>query len=230
MKTKIVFIGSALLLSGALFSVVGAQGLGVKVDTNVGVEAQGSGVSASTETEVHGNATSSAAKNEDRGNATSSEAKENNENASSTSNAGGSVTAEAHRSTVATFVKTLLAVADREGGIGAEVRAVAQAQNDSATTTASAMAKVEERGAVRTFLFGSDYKNLGVIRSQIAVTSNNIDRLKKLLDRTTSVEARAELNAQIQVLQDEQVKLDAFVTAHEDTFSVFGWFVKLFQE
>ncbi len=219
MKTKIVFISSAILLSGALFSIAGAQGLGVNVDANVEVETHASASSSSTEakSDVHGNATGTAANTSDHG------------NISASSSTQGEVTSSEHRSAVATFVDTLLDVANKEGGIGAEVRAIAKAQNDSASTTANAMAKVDEKGAVATFLFGSDYKNLGVIRSELATTSNGIARLKAVLDKTVNAEDRAELSAQIQVLEAEHAKVDAYVTAHEDSFSVFGWFVKLFQ-
>lgn len=135
---------------------------------------------------------------------------------------------EEHRSVVALFVKSLLSVADREGGIGGDVRTVAQSQNDAASTTATAMAKVEERGSIRTFLFGSDYRNLGVIRSALATTSANISHLKALLGRAENTADSAELTLQIKALESEQAKVSAYVTAHEDAFSLFGWATKLF--
>lgn len=145
-----------------------------------------------------------------------------------TTTAGSNGQGEAHRSAVATFVHSLLAIADRDGGIGAEVRAVAQAQNDAATTTAEAMAKVENRSALATLLLGTDWKSIGVLKSEIRRTESNIARLEALLDDTTDVTVRADLETQIQALKDEQVKIEAFVEAHEDSFSLFGWFTKLF--
>lgn len=140
----------------------------------------------------------------------------------------GETTAESHRSAVAAFVHSLLSVADRDGGIGTEVRTVAQAQNASASTTVTAMAEVEERGSIRTLLFGSDYKNLGVIRSEMATTANNIKQLRNLLDRTTDASTRAELDVQLKALETEEAHVSAYVTTHEDQFSLFGWFTKLF--
>lgn len=215
MKSKLVpFLSAAVLLSGAMFSVASAEGIGsgsvnatVKADVQVGLDARD---------DTRGNATSSAAV-EERGNATSTDA-----------NAEGQLTAESHRSTVATFVRNLLDVADREGGIGAEIRVIAQEQNDSASTSAEAIAKVESRNALTTILFGSDYKNLGVLRSELATTTNHIERLKNLLDKTTNEADKAELSAQIQGLEDSKVRVDAFVQAHENAFSFFGWFIKLF--
>lgn len=222
MKTKIVSVSSfTLLFSLAMFSVASAESLSaVNVNVNAGVElgAQDNTVKVETKTIAQENATSDDATRKEG--ATSTESLD--------TNSEEQLTAETHRSAVASFVKSLLDVADREGGIGAEVRAIAKTQNDFAATSSEAMVKVENRGKIRTFFFGSDYKNLGHLRSEIAVTQNNIDKLKNLLDKTTSTTAKVELAAQIKVLEDSQVKLDTFVKTHENTFSLFGWFVKLF--
>lgn len=199
MKTKIMpVILSIFIFSFAMFSTV---------------QAENSKNNENDEIKMRGNATSTLVRNN---------------NASTTGNAQGKFTSETHRSVVANFVHSLIKVADREGGIGAEVREIAKSQNDSATTTTSAMVKVERKGSFRTFLFGSDYKNLGVIRSEIATTTNNIARLKLLLDKATTTTDRAELNIQIQALETELSKINAFITARENRFSLFGWFNKLF--
>jgi len=225
-------ISVAALLSTAGFSIASAQGTGsvnanIKAQARVELNAQDNGRGNEGE---RGNATSTTAKAEARGNATSA-ARENPDNATSTeAQEVGQITAEAHRSSVATFVQSLLKVADRERGIGAQVRVIAKAQSDSASTSAEAIAKVEKRSALQTFLFGSDYRNLGVLRSEIATTTNNIRQLKDLLDKATSVADKAELSAQIQVLEDSQAKLEAYVEAQENVFSFFGWFSRIFSK
>lgn len=212
MKTKIFSTVSLVtVISLAAFSVASAQGLrlGGTGNVNVDVNTEANiGVGAQT----RGNDTSASSTNKVE--------VSSDEKATSSTN---------HRSVVATFVRSLLDVADREDGIGAEVRAVAHSQNDSATTTAFAMAKVDDRGSVKTFFLGSDYRDLGIIRSELATTSNNIARLKAVLNDTTNVSDRAELSAQIQVLENQQVKINAYVNAHENTFSLFGWFMRMFQ-
>jgi hypothetical protein len=129
---------------------------------------------------------------------------------------------------VATFVQNLLDVANREGGIGAQVRVIAQEQNDSASTSARAITNVENKGKFSTFFFGSDYTSLGQLRSEMVTTQNNIDQLKNLLSKVTSDANKAELSAQITVLENSQVQTDAFVKAHENSFSLFGWFARWF--
>jgi microsomal dipeptidase-like Zn-dependent dipeptidase len=134
-----------------------------------------------------------------------------------------------HRSTVATFVQSLLNVADKEqGGIGEEVKAVAQAQNGTKDKVADTIDKIQNRSKIKTFLIGTDYKNIGQLRSEMVKTRNQIDQLKRLLDKTTSEENKVVLQGQIQTLEQEQQKIEDFLKANESKFSLFGWFVKLF--
>ncbi len=218
----------AIIISFLIFSVAKAQNLDTTINSNAnnGINAQENSNSNRYQDDQAVSSANLGILTTLKEKATSTEVK--NDRASTTANAQGKLMSETHRSAVATFVKSLLNLVDREGGIGTEVREIAKSQNDSATTTASAIKKVENRGSIRTFFFGSDYKNLGIIRSEITTTSNNIARLKSLLDRTTNNTDRVELNVQIQALESEQIKLDAYVTARENTFSLFGWFTRLF--
>ena len=136
-----------------------------------------------------------------------------------------------HRSTVSTFVQSLLNVADREqGGIGEEVKAVAQAQNDTKDKVADGIDKINNRNKIKTFLIGTDYKNIGQLRSEMVKTRNQIDQLNRLVDKTTSEENKTALQAQIQALEQEQQKINDFLKANESKFSLFGWLVKLFSK
>ena len=141
----------------------------------------------------------------------------------------GQITAQTHRSVVANFVQSLLAVADREGGIGQQVKAIAQQQNDTKDTVTNEITAVESRSKVKTFFLGSDYKNLGDLRSQMVQTRNQIDQLKRLADKADNDQDKADLQTQIQILEQEQTKVDGFITQNENQFSLFGWAVKLFQ-
>ncbi len=222
-KTVVLALASALLLSNTLVSVASAQSIGeanirVNVNANVGVHEEGNATSSDAQaTDVRSNATSTSTKTDERGNVTSTSA-----------SANGELTSDSQISTVASFVRSLLLVADREGGIGAQVRAVAISQQNSASTSANAIARVEDRNQLSTLLFGSDYHSLGELRSEMATTSANIAQLKNLITQATNNSDKVELLAQTQVLEDSQAKIATFVQAHENSFSFFGWFVKIF--
>lgn len=218
----------AVMLSVGTYAPAFAFDYGVSTDNSVsagvGIGAGNSqakvSAESSTSAEVKGNSQKASSDNSNEGHFSAS--------STASTTLPGSANADLHRSAVSMFVLNLLKVANREGGIGAEVRTIAQAQNDSASTTAQAMTKVETRSGFKTFLIGSDYKNLGMIRSELAKTANQIERLKVLAGLAVNAQDKAELNAQISLLEADQAKVDAFVTAHENRFSMFGWFVKIF--
>ncbi len=143
----------------------------------------------------------------------------------------GEINGEEHRSTVSNFVHGLLDVADKEkGGIGQEVRTIAEEQNQSATTTIQAMEEVKAKNKIATFLFGSDYKNLGTLRSEVAQTQDRLEQLNKLSENVKDEAVKTQLQSQIQVLTQEQTKIQNFIQAQESTFSLFGWLVRLFSK
>jgi len=140
----------------------------------------------------------------------------------------GKVNLEQHRNAVADFVQGLLEVAEKEEKIGQQVKVIAQQQNQSVDTTVQAMEKVQTRSKIKTFLLGSDYKNLGALRSEMVQTRNRLEQLNKLMENVQNEGDRTELQNQIQTLEQEQVKIESFIKVQEDKFSLFGWLVKLF--
>jgi len=137
---------------------------------------------------------------------------------------------EQHKSTVSTFVQNLLDVANKESGIGDQVKAVATEQEQSKEKVADAIDKVKNRNTIKTFLFGTDYKNIGQLRSEMVTTDNSISKLKTLLGETTSSGNQAILQSQITSLEQEQTKINNFITTNESKFSLLGWLVKLFSK
>lgn len=212
-STLAPLVTHAQLATGSLVSTSGQLGYDNRNDDNA---SSSSDRSASTTSEGRANATSSAYRtdSEDRN--------------ASTSPVNGLLMSQSHRSTVATFVQSLLAVADREGDLGAQIRIIAEAQRDSEATTTQAIEKIAFRSSLKTLFIGSDYKNLGILRSQMVQTQKHLDQLNDILASTTDATDRATLSAQISALALEQANIQSFVTTHENSFSLFGWFVKLF--
>lgn len=139
-----------------------------------------------------------------------------------------SLTGEQHRSAVATFVHSLLEVADRDGGIGEQVREIAREQERAASSTAEAIDRVESRSSWKSFILGSDYTNLGELRSRIASSTTERTALEALRDKARSASDKAALDEQIKALDETKTKLERFVDEHENRFSLLGWLVKWF--
>jgi len=136
---------------------------------------------------------------------------------------------EKHRSAVATFVQSLLDVANREkGGIGEQVKTIANAQNETINQAAEAIDKIKNRSKIKTFFFGTDYKNIGMLRSGITTTKNQINQLDRLLEKATSTDTKVTVQTQIQTLTQEQQKIEDFIKTNESRFNLLGWLVRLF--
>jgi len=137
--------------------------------------------------------------------------------------------AETHRGAVAAFVQGLLAVADRDGGIGQEVRVIAQQQNDVRDRAADLIYAVENRSDIKTFFIGTSYRNLGELRGQTVQAREQIEQLKRLADKAAAEQDKVELQAQIRMMEQAQANLDDFIARNENKFSLFGWAVRLFR-
>ncbi len=133
-----------------------------------------------------------------------------------------------YRSDVAAVVQKLINVANRDRGIGEEVKTVATEQKDMSETVQEKITTVENRGGLKTFFIGSDYKNLGALRSELVTTQNHLDRLQKALEKTTSTTVQDDLKTQIKELEVIKTRAESFVKQHESKFSLFGWLVRLF--
>lgn len=141
----------------------------------------------------------------------------------------GVTTAEQHRSEVAKFVQTLLSSSTRIGGIGEQVRLIAQEQASSTEKTVTAIERIEQRSKFKTFIIGADYKNLGVIRSELVTMQNRIQRLGDEAESIASSTERNTLIQEIVALGEERLRIETFVKDNENVFSLFGWVRKIFK-
>lgn len=141
------------------------------------------------------------------------------------------VNGELHRSTVSDFVQGLLKVASRsEGGIGEQVRVIAQEQNQNKERVADQIEAIERRNKFKTFLIGTDYKNVGALRSEMVQTRNRLEELNRLIEQATNDADKTELQNQIQTMEEEQTKIETLLKKAEGKFSLLGWLVKLFNK
>jgi hypothetical protein len=142
----------------------------------------------------------------------------------------GTTLMEQHRNAIANFAQSLNGVANRAGGIGQQIRLMAQEQNQSASNTIQAMEKVQTRSAFRTFLLGTDYKNIGALRSEMVQTENRIERLNELMTNIENTADKTELQNQIQTLIAEKTKIEEFVKTQEGKVNLFGWLTRMFSK
>jgi len=142
----------------------------------------------------------------------------------------GDDAAEEHRSEVSKYVQNILKISERDGEIGKKISEAAREQSSSTDAIKEKIDKVEKRSALKTFLIGSDYKNLGDLRSEIAQNINRISQMERDISAIASSTEKTSLLSQIQALKTTQDKLNNFIQTNESKFSLFGWFVRLFNK
>lgn len=125
-------------------------------------------------------------------------------------------------------VKNLKEVADEEKNkgnkeVGEQIEQVIQEQEQTQEQTSDSIEEVETRGKVKTFLIGTDYKNLGQLRSELVHNRNQIRQLTQSLTQVQTEESKAMIEAQLQIMMQERERIKSVITANEDNFSLFGW-------
>ncbi len=134
------------------------------------------------------------------------------------------------RSRVANAVQEMLQVAERNQGIGQQIRTIAQAQNQEQEQIEAEMAQVKNRGQIRKFFFGPDYKSLNTVADRLAKHAEKIAQLKALLPQINDADDIANLQEQIAVMEGITAEIQNEADSASKGFSLFGWLNKMFSK
>ena len=130
------------------------------------------------------------------------------------------------RSKVANAVQEMLQVAERNQGVGQQIRTIAQTQNQSQEQIEATMEQVKNRGQLKKFFFGPDYKSINSVEDRLANHTEKLDELKDLAAQITSPADVAALLEQIEVMEQIGTELENEVATEKKGFSLFGWLNK----
>jgi hypothetical protein len=137
--------------------------------------------------------------------------------------------AKTYKNNVAQFVHNLKELGEIEGGIGQQVKVVAQAQNDTQAKVEESISDVENRNGFLKFIVGPDYSGIANVQTAITENQTRIKVLSDLLNQITDPAVKLVLQGQVESLQQQNEKLQSFVNTSSEGASLFGWLVKLFQ-
>ncbi|MFA5131235.1 MAG: hypothetical protein WC467_02310 [Patescibacteria group bacterium] len=119
-------------------------------------------------------------------------------------------------------------VAEKSGSSSMVQVGDASVNRETPSASASALIAADNRSTLETFLFGPSEKNLKAVKTELIVTNSNLAQLKSLLSITMDDAGIVGLNAQINDLEFKKALLEEHIATQEKTFSVLGWFKKLF--
>jgi len=114
------------------------------------------------------------------------------------------------------------------GGIGEQVRLIAQKQNQAQTQIQDQINKLESKGKLARFLTGTNYGAIKNLKQQLEQNQLRIEQLEQLQNQLSSQGDITMVQETIQALIEENTSLQELITAEEKTLSLFGWLFKLF--
>jgi len=132
------------------------------------------------------------------------------------------------RSRVANAVQEMLMVGERNGGVGEQVRTIAQNQSNIQEEVEGALERVQKRSSFVRFLIGPKYEELNSIESQIEKHIQNIEELKQLKISLYTLQDQNIIEEQISIMEQAREELEGEAKQSSRGFSLFGWLAKRF--
>jgi hypothetical protein len=105
-----------------------------------------------------------------------------------------------------------------------KLKNVTKKQSDSMEKSENAISTIENRSTLRTFIIGN---KLGVLRFQIVQMEDQSRILNVLALETKDSTIEKQINKQINMLDQQQVRVKKIILEQEDKSSLFGWFLSL---
>lgn len=134
---------------------------------------------------------------------------------------------EQRRSKVADAVESMLQVADRNGGIGQQVRTIAQTQTQNQTKLEKNVEKIQNRGGFAKFLIGPNYGEIKDAQKTLEQNREQIRQLNQIRAQISNQGDQQQLTEQIQILEQTNQEIETLLSNAQKGFSLFGWLNKL---
>jgi hypothetical protein len=135
---------------------------------------------------------------------------------------------EQRRSQVANAVHEMLQVADRVGGIGEQVRVVAQSQQQNHEEVEDKLDEIKERSGLAKFFIGPKYDKIEKAKELIKQDKEKINKLEEIKSTLVSEEDKTKVDEQISIIKGAITEVEKIVGEEQSGFSLFGWLAKIF--
>ncbi|MDD4661896.1 MAG: hypothetical protein PHG24_01275 [Candidatus Pacebacteria bacterium] len=135
-----------------------------------------------------------------------------------------------NRSNVADAVQKLLETSQTiGGGIGPQVRVIAQAQNENNLKLEASVEKVQSRNSFSKAIIGPDYAEINKAEALLEENKLQIQELTQLKDQLMEEAGKQVLAEQIELLNNANSEIETILDNSQKGFSLLGWVFKLFK-
>ena len=132
------------------------------------------------------------------------------------------------RSRVSSAAQSRMEVAERNQGIGQQIRNITQNQVQTQEQAEDALEMAQQRKGFMKFLIGPDYGQLKTVEDRLEQHNQNLEELKVLRDDVEGVEDATLFDEQIQVMESVKQELEGELEVAGAGFSLFGWMNRIF--
>jgi len=136
------------------------------------------------------------------------------------------IKAEQRKSQVANAVQEILQVAERNSGIGEQVRVIAQVQNQNQEKLEESLQKVQNRNSFTKFLIGVNYSEIKNASRVLEESREQIQQLNEIKNQFASQEDQEILNQQIEIFEETSLQIENSLNVSQKGFSLLGWLFK----
>ena len=118
---------------------------------------------------------------------------------------------------------------DDDNGVSGKVRKVAAEHKAAAQALKKSLKDIKDRSGLARTLFGPDFSALDSLGAQVAAMNARAAALELAAAQITDPTIRQILLTQADALKSEALKLQSYIAAEDDQFSIFGALLRLFR-
>lgn len=134
------------------------------------------------------------------------------------------------RSQVANAVQEMLKVAERSGGVGDQVRVMAQNQEKTQEKIEASLEKIQNRNKLMRFVFGPDSEEIKNARRILQENQDELTQLENVRSQLTNIVDQEKVQEQIEKIQEARAEIEQDLNKSEKVFSLFGWMRNIFSK
>lgn len=131
-------------------------------------------------------------------------------------------------SKVSDQVHQLIDTIGAKGGIGSEVKEIAQNQTKLQDEIKTTFNQLNSRSALAKFFFGSDKKNIQTMTQQMEQNRLLIQQLEELKLQTKNSDELKQLQETINSMTSQNTSLQNKIDLENKSKGIFNWFINLF--
>lgn len=227
MKNKILAVGVlAMTFAIAGNACAASQNIDSDMDNQVKQQAQQQSQDGSETGDQNQNQVQNQNQIQNQGEA--NQIQNNEQEGTQSQNKSGSVVAEQRRSKVANAVQEMLQVAERNGGIGQQVRTIAQTQNQNQEKLEASLQKVQSRSELVKFFVGPNYGEINSAKKILKQNREQINQLNQVKNQLANQGDQQTLTEQIKTLEQVSLEIENSLGTAQKGFSLFRWMFRLF--